>query len=36
MRAAGDISSTAVAQVQRAATGIISGVKVVVKEPFKA
>jgi hypothetical protein len=34
LRAAGDIGSAAVEQVQRAATGVISGVKVVVKAPF--
>ena len=34
LKAAGDISTTAVEQVQKAATGVISGVKVVVKAPF--
>jgi hypothetical protein len=36
IKAAGDIGSAAVEQVQRAATGVIAGVKVVVKEPFQA
>ncbi|MEZ5286750.1 MAG: hypothetical protein R2712_18460 [Vicinamibacterales bacterium] len=36
LRAAGDISAEAVEQVQRTATGLISGVKVVVTAPFKA
>ena len=35
IRAAADIGTTAVEQVQRALTGVISGVKVIVKEPFK-
>jgi hypothetical protein len=33
-KAAGDISHVAIEQVQKAATGVISGVKVVVKAPF--
>jgi hypothetical protein len=32
---AGEISQEAVDQVRKAATGVIAGVKVVVKEPFK-
>jgi hypothetical protein len=35
LAAAGDISTAATEQVRRAVTGVISGVKVVVKEPFK-
>jgi len=35
LKAAGEISSQAVQQVRKAVTGTISGVKVVVKEPFK-
>ena len=35
LKAAGDISATTLEQVQRAMTGAISGVKVVVKQPFK-
>jgi hypothetical protein len=34
LKAAGDISTVAVEQVQKAATGVISGVRVVVKAPF--
>jgi hypothetical protein len=34
-KGAGEISKEAVEQVQRAVTGVIAGVKVVVKEPFK-
>ena len=36
LKAAGDVSLAAVEQVQKAATGVIAGVKVVVKEPFRA
>jgi hypothetical protein len=35
IKGAGEISSTAVEQVRDAVTGVISGVKVVVKEPFR-
>ena len=35
LSAAGDIGAEAIEQVRRAATGTISGVKVVVKEPFR-
>jgi hypothetical protein len=35
LAAAGDISTSAVEQVQKAATGVVSGVKVVVKAPFE-
>jgi hypothetical protein len=35
VKAAGDISAAAGEQVQRAATGVIAGVKVVAKEPFR-
>ena len=35
LKGAGEISQEAVDQVRKAATGVISGVKVVVKEPFK-
>jgi hypothetical protein len=36
LRAAGDVSTTAVEQVQKAVTGVIAGVKVVAKAPFAA
>jgi hypothetical protein len=36
LKAAGDVGGEAVEQVKRAVTGVISGVKVVVEEPFKA
>jgi hypothetical protein len=36
LRAAGDVSTTAVAQVRKALTGTISGVKDVLKEPFRS
>jgi len=35
LKGAGEISQEAVDQVRKATTGVISGVKVVVKEPFK-
>jgi hypothetical protein len=35
LKAAGDIGGEALAQVERAATGVIGGVKVVAKAPFK-
>jgi hypothetical protein len=35
LKAAGDISTAAVDQVRRAATGVIGGVKVIAQEPFK-
>ena len=35
IRGTGEISTTAVDQVKKVLTGTISGVKVVVKEPFK-
>jgi hypothetical protein len=34
LKAAGDVSVSAVEQVQKAATGMIAGVKVVAKAPF--
>jgi hypothetical protein len=36
LRAAGDVSVTAVEQVRRTVTGVISGVKVVAEEPPKS
>jgi len=35
LKGAGAVSSTAVEQVRKALTGTISGVKVVLREPFK-
>jgi hypothetical protein len=36
LKGAGEISVTAVEQVQNALTGVISGVKMVAREPFKS
>jgi hypothetical protein len=36
IRAAGSLGRTALGEVQQAVTGVIMGVKVVLKEPFKA
>ena len=35
LKGAGDVSASAVEQVRRTATGMISGVKVVAREPFR-
>ncbi len=35
MKAAGELGGTAVEQVRDAVTGTISGVKVIIREPFK-
>jgi hypothetical protein len=36
IKGAGEVSATAGEEVRRAVTGVIAGVKVVVKEPFKS
>jgi hypothetical protein len=36
IKGAGEIGGTAIEEVRKAMTGVIAGVKVVVKEPFKS